>query len=398
MREEFFLVAKTSLAASVSFQEPWKLTLAERLGQLTPGTTRVGYFYEVSDPGSFRYRAYNMAQTLNALSDTYSASYFFLSDIPLVEDFSDYIDILVLVRFRFGGSLGRMVDQFRAAGKPVAFDIDDLIFDARHTPMVASTLNFGLEPGLVLDNWFALTSRLGATLELCDAALTTTPTLATEISKVSSLKAYVVPNFLNEEQIVASASAAATQEAGVQKASDTFTIGYFSGSKSHARDFAVAAPALSEFLARHPHARLTIAGILDVPGELVHQHHQIHRLPFMDYLSLQSAVAQVDLNIVPLQLNVFTDSKSELKFFEAAAVNTPTLASPTEVYRRVIEDGTTGWITTHDGWLEALERIISLEGGQRANVSTNARNTVMETYTGTAQLSTISLALEGIAS
>ena len=371
---------------STDFREPWKQPLATRLRHLKPGTIRVGYFYEVPDSGSFRYRAYNMAQTLNTYSQTHSASYFFLSDLPLVEKFTDYLDVIVLVRFRFSGILGRLIDQFRAASKPVLFDIDDLLFDVEHAPIVAATLNFGLEPGLVLDNWYALATRLGHTLSVCDAAVTTTPTLAKEIEATHGVPATVIPNFLNLEQLEASASLADKNS----NALDTrFTIGYFSGSKSHAKDFEVATPGIMQFLKAHPDATLVVAGILDIPEALQDCEAQITRLPFMDYVSLQTAVSQVDVNIVPLQENIFTDCKSELKFFEAGIVQTLTIASPTEVFNRVINDGVTGFLSSAPEWLSTLERVHELPSTKRHTIATAARTAAHASYTGAAQLSAI---------
>lgn len=365
---------------------PWEKSLADRLQLLRPGTLRVGYFYEVPDSGTFRYRAYNMAQTINTRSRRFSASYFFLSDLPLVDNFPDYVDIFVLVRFRFGGGIGRLIDQAQSKGKKVIFDMDDLLFSASHTSTVASTLNFGLEPGLVLDNWYALASRLGHTLSLCDGALTTTPTLAHHIEKEAGIMAAVIPNFLNEEQLAISAH---LSENPPPRPIDTFNIGYFSGSKSHARDFAVVAPALASVLSARKDMKLTIAGILDLPDVLKPLENQIERLPFMDYVSLQSAVARVDLNIVPLQENVFTDSKSELKYFESAAVGTPTVASPTEVYRRIISDGKNGWLAPAGEWANILLTISSLGSRSLNRVASQAKKHALETYTGKKILPTL---------
>lgn len=375
----------TTSRESSTVAAPWDGNLAERLALLREGTIRVGYFYEVPESGSFRYRAYNMAQALNSYSSDYSGSYFFLSDIPLIEDFADYVDVLVVVRFRFSGPLGRLIEKFRRVGKPVLFDIDDLIFDVTHTPLVASTLNFGMEPGLVLDNWYALTSRLGHTLSLCDATITTTPTLAAEATRLAGTPSFVIPNFLNNEQREASRGIRA--EAATTNAS--FTLGYFSGSKSHALDFAVASSGIRDFLLAHPNARLVIAGILDLPHELAPLQPQIDRLPFMDYVSLQRAMSSVDLNIVPLQESQFTDSKSELKYFEAAVVGTPTIASPTEVFRRVITPGHNGWVAGADEWAHQLTQLANLDADEMRRVAEVAHDDALATYTGEAQFQAI---------
>jgi glycosyltransferase involved in cell wall biosynthesis len=357
---------------------------------LKAGTIRVGYFYEVPDSGSFRYRAYNMAQALNSHSKTHSASFFFLSDIPLVENFTDYLDVLVLVRFRFSGAVSRLIGQFRAKEKKVLFDIDDLIFDPSHTPLVAASLNFGLEPGLVLDNWYSLTSRLGQTLTASDAAIVSTPTLAEQVSLLHEKTVGVIPNFLNSEQLETSEKI--RDETPVSTGSG-LTIGYFSGSKSHALDFAVAETAIIEFLLSNKDARFVVGGFLEVPAELEKLDAQFTRLPFMDYVSLQRAIASVDVNVVPLQHNSFTDSKSELKFFEAAAVSTVTIASPTEVFSRVINHQVTGLLSEADQWLVTFEGVQALSLPERARIAGRAREFSLSHYTGEAQLHSIEKAL-----
>lgn len=379
---------------ATDFRELWKEPLATRIERLRPGTLRIGYFYEVPDSGSFRYRAYNMAQTLNSFSQTLSASYFFLSDLPLIEKFTDFLDVAVLVRFRFSGVLSRLIDQFRAANRPVLFDIDDLLFDVKHAPIVAATLDFGLDPGQVLDNWYSLATRLHHTLSLCDAAITTTETLAREIRTTQGLQATVIPNFLNLEQLRASESHADQN----LNAKDTgFTIGYFSGSKSHARDFEIATRGIKEFLKLHPDARLVVAGILEIPEALHDCESQITRVPFMDYVTLQTAVARVDVNIAPLQENLFTDSKSELKFFEAGIVQTPTIASPTEVYRRVIDDGVNGFLSSAADWLDTLEGVRELPLAKRHAIAVAARTAALTSYTGEAHLTAIEQTLSKVA-
>ena len=368
------------------FREPWLEPLATRLQELKPNTIRVGYFYEVPDSGSFRYRAYNMAQTLNTYSKTHSASYFYLSDLPLIGRFTDHLDAIVLVRFRHSGVLGRLIDQFRAANKPVLFDIDDLLFSVDHASIVAATLNFGIEPGLVLDNWYALATRLGHTLAQCDAAITTTPTLAREITAQQGIPATVIPNFLNLEQLKASEVIRTNKQLSPQK---SFRVGYFSGSKSHAKDFEVATTGIVSFLKSHPEATLVVAGILEIPDELAPFSDQIERLPFMDYVTLQEAVSQVDVNIVPLQENVFTDSKSELKFFEAGIVKTPTIASPTEVFTRVIRHQSNGFISSVNNWSATLEEVFELDKAKRVEIASEAHKTAEKIYAGSAQLSVI---------
>ena len=90
------------------------------------------------------------------------------------------------------------------------------------------------------------------------------------------------------------------------------------------------------------------------------------RVPLQDHLNLQRVIAEVEINIAPLQDNTFTNCKSELKFFEAAAVGTRTVATPTFTFRRAIRDGETGRLARTHEWDEALaEGVILLRDPER---------------------------------
>ena len=71
-------------------------------------------------------------------------------------------------------------------------------------------------------------------------------------------------------------------------------------------------------------------------------------------------IARFDINLAPLEVgNIFCESKSELKFYEAALVDRPTVASPTEPYRNAIVHGQTGFLaTTEDEWYEAVTALV----------------------------------------
>jgi glycosyltransferase involved in cell wall biosynthesis len=351
---------------SPSHPSPWEKPLLNRLQELTQSDFRVAYFSETFDQGSFRYRCYNMAQALNAHAAGISSSYFVAEDLRALDNLPLHADILVLSRVRYDSQIHRLIDSFRGAGKPVLFDIDDLIFDARFAPLVASNLNFALW-GKDIDNWFALTSRIGATLDLCDSVITTTDFLADQIREVTGKHCDVVPNFLNQEQLAASAAISKDLDP------NTVTLGYFSGSASHQRDFEVAVPNLADFLGADERHRLTIAGYLDLPPALERFTDRVSRLPFMSPVDLQGAIATVDANLVPLQDSAFTASKSELKYFEAAIVGTPTIASPTPPYSSAILDGETGIIARDNNWRDAIARFLALSSEERASLGDRAK-------------------------
>ena len=55
---------------------------------------------------------------------------------------------------------------------------------------------------------------------------------------------------------------------------------------------------------------------------------------------------------------MFSNSKSELKYFEAAIVETPTLASPTYSFRLAIDDSVNGYLVDAYDWEDRLEQAV----------------------------------------
>jgi hypothetical protein len=61
--------------------------------------------------------------------------------------------------------------------------------------------------------------------------------------------------------------------------------------------------------------------------ELATLKDRIEVVPLQDFINLQRSIVEVEIHIAPLQDNVFTNCKSDLKFFDAAICGILTLAS-----------------------------------------------------------------------
>jgi glycosyltransferase involved in cell wall biosynthesis len=353
----------------------WSHSLAERIGMLKDGTIRVAYLAPKPEYGTFRYRCFNPVNAVNRHSHKLSASYFFYSDLETLDNLADYSDVLVVSRCPHDAPLDRLYRRFRNQGKRVLFDIDDLVFDTRYATLVASNLGYLLEEE-ELNQWTAFISNIGSALQASDGVLTTHAYLAERISETTSLPVFVVPNTFNDAQRDASNNALASAKSHGQGVH----LGYFSGSQSHSLDFAVVARQLATFLEESLHSRLTIVGHLEVPAEFARFGERISTRPFMDFQSMQSVLRDIDLNIVPLQDSPFTWSKSELKYFEAALVETPTLASSTPVFRGAITHGVTGYLAESTHWLDTLHHIESGGSDVLKAVGEKAKTSVLAHY------------------
>lgn len=377
----------------ISYSDPWILPLHERIKTLARGKRRIAYFYEAPNNSTFRYRAYNMVQVINDQdSREISASYFFLSDFDRIDEIADIAEILVICRSRYCNRINQLITKFRVRGKRVVFDIDDLVFDTKYAHLILNTLGQDNESDLVWDYWFSYISRMGETLRLCDAAITTNDYLAEKITAFSGLPVTVVPNFINKEQLNISEKLFHKKINSRFVRDEKICVGYFSGSPSHNLDYAIVVPALAEVMENNPQVELMVVGYIDQGPELKRFGTRVKRESFRDYVNLQRLIGSVEFNLMPLQINDFTNCKSDLKYFEAAIVGTLSIASPSVTYARAIKDGENGYLARAHQWAASIASSVNnLENYQE--MATLAFNDALSNYAWFNQKSCIMNAL-----
>jgi glycosyltransferase involved in cell wall biosynthesis len=380
---------------------PWEIPFEQRLADLRRavqnGRKTVAYLYEKADAGTFRYRAYNMCQALQR-SQRWTGAYFFEHELELLQPCLEWVQTAILVRFRWGPKLEVFLQALARAHIPTALDIDDLVFDVSHLAATASALNVDLDCAApeypLVDEWAAYIGRLNLSGKSCHSFITTNAFLGTRLEGTFGKPAQVIPNFLNEEQLAVSSSIW-TAKQGCQS-EPPFTIGYFSGTPSHANDFRVIVPELKELLETHPNIQLRVVGYMDLPESLraVQQRGQIAQLPIQNFCELQRCIAEVDVNLIPLTQSEFTNCKSELKYFEAAIVGTISCASPTFVYRNLIHHGENGFLCEPGHWTATLEKLF--RGDFDKSVITRGRYLALTQFCAERQLPAIESVLDQI--
>jgi glycosyltransferase involved in cell wall biosynthesis len=203
----------------------------------------------------------------------------------------------------------------------------------------------------------------------------------------------VVAIFLNGKQLERSAAIRHTRHASVQ--SDRVTsIGYFSGTPTHNRDFELVSTALANVMTRNADVRLLIVGFLDIGSALRGFGDRIDIRPLTDFLTLQTLIGSTGINIVPLQTNIFSNCKSELKYFEAAIVETPTLATPNYSFRLAIDDGVNGYLVDAYDWERRLEQAVCGDL-DLAGVAERGLEHALRWYTPAAQVAAVRSAVLG---
>lgn len=341
----------------IPYVDPWCSSFEERLRALTKGSQRVAYYYEDPDNSTFRYRVYNMIQALGLSRQGTSAGYFHQGDLGSLGKVIDLCDVLVVCRSRYRHELNQAITRARSRGKPVFFDIDDMVFDADYAHLVVHTLDQDLNHPDVWDYWFAYMGRIGATMRLCDETITTNDYLAAQIRNFTERPVSIIPNFLNREQMEISRRIFEMKRSQGFERNHEFHLGYFSGTPTHNKDFAIISDALLELLSENPHIIIRIVGFMDIEGPLQRFSSRIERYPLQDFVNLQRLIGEVEINLMPLQDNEFSNCKSELKYYEAGIVGTLSIASPVHNYVKAIRDGDNGYLASAHEWYKKLVEV-----------------------------------------
>ena len=287
-------------------------------------------------------------------------------------------DTLVIWRAPWDERIAAAVDAARRGGARVVFDVDDLMIvpELARPEVIDGIRTQNLSEELVREHY----ARMRATMTAADLCLASTEELAEHMRRML-MPTTVLPNGVDYATIAASRLAARRRAAGPDDG--LVRIGYAGGSRTHQRDFALCADAVAAMLRARRECRLVAFRAADgsLPCLDVEEFPAIRGLEgqiewrrFVPLEHLPGEIARFDINLAPLEVgNPFCEAKSELKLFEAALVDVPTVASPTGPYRRAIRNGETGFLAaTPDEWQEALTRLVD-DAPLRRRIARTAR-------------------------
>ena len=345
------------------------------------GKKLVVYIVEDTKSAQFRYRVYNIMRAMEYEDISWQAVYFLKSEIKKAQKYLDEGDLFVILRQSAkDNEILDLIKEIHKKNKKVLFDIDDLVFDFRYLRLLMHSTG-----SRNILYWAAYIYGIRRIAKRVDGFLTTNDFLAKKIKQSFSKPCEVIPNSLNDKQI--------RLFDPKKKKHPGFVVGYFSGSPTHRKDFRVAEAGLIEFLNKHDDASLWVVGFMEFSGPMwkMIRANKVTILDFANYLKMQVQLSEVDVNIAPLVENDFTNCKSELKFFEAAAAETTTIASPTYAFKKVISDGKNGLLAESDEWYKKLEYLYN-NPRENARIAKNARKYVLENYAGKKFLSEVDVA------
>jgi glycosyltransferase involved in cell wall biosynthesis len=287
---------------------------------------------------SYIYRCDNLSRALR--EGGHQVSLLHLTEFP----FRHRFDVVVFHRPCYSLRLRLALAAARRRGAVAIADVDDLIFDDEFVEYSPAVRNSLLPLGAVRRQFSAHRRALA----LFDHITVSTEPLADLARRqFAAAQVVVIPNAVHHQWRSCTASSSASDSYKV--------ITYLPGTRSHDRDFAQAAPALAELLARYPEVRLQVTGPLDFdlparPGQVVRQ----HKVPFDAY---HTHVQAAWVNLAPLEGTPFTRCKSALKVMEAGYWGIPTVSTPIPDVLRFTEAGAVPAVAP-EAWLERLEELL----------------------------------------
>ena len=342
---------------------------------------KIVYIVEDKKSAQYRYRVQNVIDAL-ADGETFSVGVFLKTEVNGV-DFRDIFLVVVLRQTAKDNVVLDFIKRARKKGIKVVFDLDDLIFDYSDLAVLMKSTN---SKNLVY--WLGYFWGIRRIAKRVDGFICTNEFLANKLKRSFNKPVKVIRNSLNKEQVEVSEKWVKKKDdrkktEKTMGRSEKFRIGYFSGSPTHVKDFRLVEDDLIRFLENYDDAILRVVGYMEFSDRMkkMIEGGRVEVIGVVDYLRLQGLMSKVDVNIAPLVINNFTNCKSELKFFEAAAVETTTIASPTFAFKNAITDGENGLLAKPGEWYDKLKYLYEHpEENQR--LAKNAKTYALKHYYG----------------
>ena len=293
--------------------------------------------------------------------------------------------LVVLWRTAWDESLAVIIRVARASGAVIVFDTDDLTTEP-HLARVEIIDGIRTQ-NLTEREVEAYYQRTLKAFEEAEWACCSTEELAAAL-RVRGTTTFCLSNGFTEASYRRARFAVRRRRS---KATDGLVrIGYAAGTRTHQRDFEQVAQAVASVLRERRNCRLVLyrqketAQPLVDPSEFEALGDLQDRIEWRDFVPqemLMDELAQFDINLAPLETgNPFCESKSELKFVQAALVDVCTVASPTGPFRRAIRQGQSGFLAEDcEQWKSTLLRLVDDPALRRAAGRAAFRD-VLRTY------------------
>jgi glycosyltransferase involved in cell wall biosynthesis len=322
---------------------------------------------------SARYRAKHYAEELEMQGFQVSTT---VQDNPFLSRYHPKFNVFIFHRVIYTSAVKNLVKSIKKAKKTIVFDTDDLVFDKKFLQYMDYYRQMNAFEKKFYENGVGGEILKDPYVKVCT---TTTSYLAQKLREKGK-KVFIIHNKLSKND---TAWADAILARKTKRETDQIRIGYFSGSRSHNKDFATITDALHIVMSRHANVHLWIAGPLDINPLFFQQFKKrITQIPFAPRKKYFELLSNIDINLAPLENgNPFCEAKSELKFFEPGILGIPTIAVKNQTFSEAIDDGENGFLAENTAqWSEKMSNLIA-DGALRKKMGIQARTAVLKKYT-----------------
>lgn len=317
------------------------------------------------------YRTVHVSEELNLKG---IKSFVTVEESPYLLGYADSFKVFVFHRTLHSPKMEKLIEKIKEQGKEIIFETDDLVFDSRYFKGVDYLENINTLERKQFEKGIGEEILNNSYVKVC----TTTTLYLAEKLKEYGKEVFIVPNRLSQNDLKMAEN---VLKSGNKTDDGKIRLGYFSGTISHNKDFAVISNVLMEIMEKHQNVELFLVGPLDIESKLNKFRERIKQLPYVPRKKHFENISKVDINLAPLEIgNPFCEAKSELKFFEAGIVGIPTVASATQTFKEAISDGINGFVASDtEEWKNKLERLI-LSPELRSRMGQEARKKALEKY------------------
>jgi len=259
------------------------------------------------------------------------------------------------------------ISYAKLLGNPLVYDSDDLIFSEDAATYLSNIGNKRYQQ--------KYKGYLEAMLA-CDAVTVSTTYLANKVKEFHP-NVYLLRNALSCSYLEQARKVAEYKKSNI---SSFVTVAYLYGSTSFNQNFKIIEQTLLTLLKEFQGCKLLLVGNIEFSDKFYDFGIRFEHRDFMPYEKYASLFEEIDINLVPLEVNeAVCQSKSELKYMEAGACGVPIIVSPTGTFSEVIENGVNGLLANDAQWYDQIKSLI-IDPVKRDAIGAAARNHVISNY------------------
>ncbi len=317
------------------------------------------------------YRCHNQAEELN-LHDIKASVV--VQDNKELLSFAKTFKVFIFHRTIFDNRIERFIESIKKQNKTILFETDDLNYEPRHLHKTDYYKNINELERRQIKN------GIGSEIindEYVTHCVASTAFLAQKLREKGK-QVFVSKNKLSQPEVEDAQKALRLADKSNR---NIIKLGYFSGTPGHDRDFATIENVLIELLQEYSNMRLFIAGPLGISEKFDQVRDKIEQVSFVPMDRHFTNIANIDINLIPLEDDDFCRAKSEIKFIEAGIVSVPTIAFDNQTFKEAIENGVSGFLAmNNEEWKEKIVNLIENEE-LRKTIGKKAKEAVIEKYT-----------------